>query len=92
MAQGYGHNSLFQLERNQQRFPVLAYYRGFQADGFEQQHRYAADFNVAYKRLVVMVVQNRSSNNFIAQQQYLMQLLNKNFPPHVDEEQYGQRF
>lgn len=41
-------------------------------------HFGADESNNAFKRLVDMVAQNRASNNLLAQQQYLMQLLNKN--------------
>lgn len=47
------------------------------ADSFEGYFG-ADESNNAFKRLVDMVAQNRASNNLLAQQQYLMQLLNKN--------------
>lgn len=44
-----------------------------------QQGHFGDDSSsTAFKRLVEMVAQNHASNNLLAQQQYLMQLLNKN--------------
>lgn len=42
------------------------------------QGHFGDESSNAFKRLVDMVAQNRASNNLLAQQQYLMQLLNKN--------------
>ncbi|XP_058445732.1 protein cup [Malaya genurostris] len=75
----YGNNNRFQPDRNQNRFPGSSCNRNYQGEIFDHQSNLrAADTNAAFKRLIDMVAQNRASNNLIAQQQYLMQLLSKN--------------
>lgn len=77
-------NNRFSQHQNQQRHfgPQSAAYanRGFHpSESFDQQQGHFGDeSNTAFKRLVDMVAHNRISNNLMAQQQYLMQLLNKN--------------
>ncbi|XP_053691734.1 myb-like protein I [Sabethes cyaneus] len=54
--------------------------RGYQgAHAFEQNNSMnAAAPNSAFKRLLDMVTHNRLGNNMLAQQQYMLQMLNKN--------------
>lgn len=69
----------FQYDRNPQQNYQHRFNRSFQSDFNDQTNQhFTSDANTAFKRLVGMIAQNNANNNLIAQQQFLMQLLNKN--------------
>lgn len=78
----FGNNRFAHQNQNQQRHfgqqPAGGYGNRFNPSESYESHFGADESNNAFKRLVDMVAQNRASNNLLAQQQYLMQLLNKN--------------
>lgn len=72
----FAHQNQQQQQRHFGQQPT-AYGNRFNPSAESFEGHFGADDN-AFKRLVDMVAQNRASNNLFAQQQYLMQLLNKN--------------
>lgn len=84
----FGNNRFAHQNQNQQQqqrhFGQQQQHAGYgnrfnHSESFEGHFAGTDESNNAFKRLVDMVAQNRASNNnLLAQQQYLMQLLNKN--------------
>lgn len=70
----YGNNNRYPLDRNyQQQYQPSR----FSSQANQGQGDIQAESNSAFKRLVDMMAQNRA-NNLVAQQQNLLQMLNKN--------------
>ncbi|XP_055597015.1 uncharacterized protein DDB_G0283357 [Uranotaenia lowii] len=74
---GGGQNYRYQYDRNQQQ-PHQQQQQRFQSGGSFGHQPSSVDSNAAFNRLVNMMAQNRANNNILAQQEYIMQLLNKN--------------
>lgn len=74
----HGGNNRYPMDRNypQQQYPSR--FSSYTNQGPGNYHSPSADSNSAFKRLVDMMAQNRVNNNLVAQQQYLLQMLNKN--------------